>query len=417
MDPPPQGNGKAPGNGNGQQPTDTEQAFAPEPWIWRDPTTLPPRQWLVGTTLLRGYATVLGSMGGVGKTAYAIAAALAVITGRRDILGQHVFKTGPAWLITLEDDREELERRIHAALIAHEIRPENIQGRLFVNDATRRPLLLAKANALGAFEVCGDAERISAGIQRNGIMLTVIDPLVKSHRVNENNNEHMDGLITLGNDIARDTHSSLLFPCHFRKGGGEYGARDAIRGGGALVDGSRANRTLTQMNPEDAKKEFNIPPEDAFRYIRVNDPKANMAPRQVATWFQLVPVPLGNTEVDPTYPAGDNVQAAMPWQPPSAFDGIDVIILRRIFDRLRAGPEPGWFYSPDARAKYRARDVIAEETGKNTNQAAAVLKAWITNGVLSCEEYRTPSYNDSSRVVLNEAKIAEILAPSRAFDD
>jgi hypothetical protein len=47
--------------------------FAPIPWVYRDPTTIPPREWLLGTTLLRSYATVLGSTGGVGKTAYAIA--------------------------------------------------------------------------------------------------------------------------------------------------------------------------------------------------------------------------------------------------------------------------------------------------------------------------------------------------------
>jgi hypothetical protein len=28
--------------------------FAPEPWVWRDPTKIPPRQWLLGTTFLRG---------------------------------------------------------------------------------------------------------------------------------------------------------------------------------------------------------------------------------------------------------------------------------------------------------------------------------------------------------------------------
>ena len=85
---------------------ETSSAFAPIPWVYRDPATIPPREWLLGTTLLRGYATVLGSTGGVGKTAYAIALALAFITGRKDILDQHVFQTGKAWIITLEDDRE-----------------------------------------------------------------------------------------------------------------------------------------------------------------------------------------------------------------------------------------------------------------------------------------------------------------------
>ena len=55
---------------------------------------------------MRGYATLVGSSGGVGKTAFAIALALSFITGRRDILGQHVFQTGNVWFLTLEDDLE-----------------------------------------------------------------------------------------------------------------------------------------------------------------------------------------------------------------------------------------------------------------------------------------------------------------------
>src|SRR5262249_46364958 len=116
-----------------------DKNFEPEPWVYIDPTTMRPRQWLVGTILMRGYATALGSMGGVGKTAYAIALALTYITGRRDTLGLHVFQRGKAWLITLEDDRDELMKRIAAAMIVHGIRPEDIEGNLFVNDATRRP--------------------------------------------------------------------------------------------------------------------------------------------------------------------------------------------------------------------------------------------------------------------------------------
>jgi RecA-family ATPase len=281
---------------------DIEVDLAPEAWAYRDPATIAPRQWLLGTTLLRGYATVLGSMGGVGKTAYAIACALAVITGRDDVTGLQVFKTGSAWLLTLEDDREELERRLAAAMIAHNLRPDELEGRLFVNDAAHRPLLLAKTDENGDLEVCADADLIANGIRANDVALTVIDPLVKSHQAIENSNQHMDGLIGLTNEIARVTRSSILLPCHFRKGGGENGARDAIRGGGALVDGARINRTLVQMSATDADA-LGIPPEDAFRYIRINDAKANMAPRQAAKWFQLVSIPLGNAGIDPAYPA------------------------------------------------------------------------------------------------------------------
>lgn len=152
IDEPPRDEGREQQKVNGRNHAADAAGFVPKPWIYRDPTIIQPRRWLLGTTLLRGYATVLGSMGGVGKTALAICFTLGVVTGRDDIAGQHVFQRGNAWLITLEDDREELERRIAAAMIAHAIRPEEVEGRLFVNDsASDRPLLLARADENGSF--------------------------------------------------------------------------------------------------------------------------------------------------------------------------------------------------------------------------------------------------------------------------
>jgi hypothetical protein len=399
---------------NGADESAQDSDFSPEPWVWCDPTTIPPRPWLLGTTLMCGYSTVLGSMGGIGKTAYAIACALAVITGRHDILGQHVFKTGNAWLTTLEDDRLELERRVAAAMIAHRIDRKQVEGRLFINDTRRRPLLLAKANEHGAFEICADAKRIAEGIRRNNILFTTIDPLVKSHRAIENSNEHMDGLIALGNDIASDTRSSILVACHFRKGGGEDGARDAIRGGGALIDGARLSRTLVRMSGDEAKA-FNISPDEAFRYVRINDPKQNMAPPQKAEWIELASVPLGNTAVDPAYPSGDNVQAAKPWKLPSPFAELDLSTLHGIFARLRSAPEPGWFYSLDPRARFKATNVLVELAGKSKEQAKIILKAWETSKVVSEAPYTTPSNNTAKRIVLDDALIEQMLAPLRGL--
>ena len=126
--------------------------LVPKLWRYRDPATIPPREWLVGNVLIRGYATVLGSTGGVGKTALAIAMALAFITRRRDILDLHVFQTGNAWINVLEDDLDELDRRIHAAMLLHEISRKDIEGRLFINTGDERPVLLARANEAGVFE-------------------------------------------------------------------------------------------------------------------------------------------------------------------------------------------------------------------------------------------------------------------------
>ena len=237
---------------------------------------------------------------------------------------------------------------------------------------------------------------------------------MKSHALAENSNEHMDKLIGTANDVARDTRTSVLLAAHFRKGG-EDGARDAIRGGSALIDGARLVRTLVPMAPAEAGA-FKIAPDATFRYVRVNDAKANLAPKERATWIELASVPLGNREVNATYPAGDNVQAARAWNPPVAFDGIDLPTLERIFSRLQGAPAPGWFYSPEPRAKFWAGTVVIEEASKTREQAKSVLKAWLANGVFSKADYETPTRNDGIKIEVNDAKVAEMLAPIRSFD-
>jgi hypothetical protein len=391
------------------------QDLTPKPWTYCDPTQIRPREWLLGTTLLRGYATVLASMGGVGKTAHAIAMALAFITGRRDILDQHVFKIGKVWFLTLEDDREELGRRIAAAMIAHAIQAEQVEGRLFINAASERPLLLARADAAGSFVVCEDVGLLVDGINSLGIGLVIIDPLIKSHAVVENSNEHMDRLIGTANTIAAQTRSAVLLAAHFRKGSGEEGAREAIRGGSALIDGARIVRTLTPMTPKEAES-LKIAPEEAFRHIRVQDAKANLAPTDHAAWFRLESVALGNSNVDAAYPAGDHVQAARAWKPPTAFDGMDQSAIERIVNRLRREPEAGWFYSPEPRAKFWAGTVIVEEACKSKEQAGRALQLWLKNGVLSAVACKTPSRNVGTRVVVNDEQVAEILGELRSFD-
>jgi RecA-family ATPase len=229
----------------GAEPQPAPPPFKLEPWQYNDPTLMEPRHWLLGTLLLRGEMTTLGSTGGTGKTAIAIACALACITGRKDIVGLRVFQPVKVAFLTLEDDRKELARRIAAAMDAHGVRREDVEGALFVYSARERPFLLAYVDESGEFQRADDADALAAEIVANEIGLVIIDPLIKSHHAIENSNDHMDKLASLIIDIATRTDAAILVPCHNRKGG-ETG-RDAIRGGSALVDAARINRGAAGM--------------------------------------------------------------------------------------------------------------------------------------------------------------------------
>ncbi len=376
-------------------------------WRWVDPTLLPPRPWLLGTVLLRGHTTLLGSPGGTGKTAWAIAAAMAVITGRRDILGLHSFVQGNVWFVTLEDDKAELQRRIAAVMLAHGILPGDIAGRLFLTDGVLKLVEYSHSGRTAQFtpsvEDCKDF------IRDNNILLTIIDPLVKAHSVDGSSNDAMDVLISASNDIGRDTQCSMLVPCHFRKGGDlDTDGRDLFRGATSLVDGARVARGMQQMTDVEAKS-FGMDEDRRTAFVRMVDIKSNMAPKAEATdWYELLPVALGNTAVDPAYPFGDSVQAIKRWNPPELFGDMDHPTLSRIFARL--GDATQTFHELPGGGRNWAGTVITAEAGKSRDQATSILKLWIDTGTLVRTTYETTQRKERIKLLLDPTKAAAILA-------
>src|SRR5208283_5614809 len=78
------------------------QPLTAEPAALPEPATIPPREWLYGTRLIRRFVSVLAAPGGVGKSALALGIAAALATGR-PILGERVHHSVPVWLLNLED--------------------------------------------------------------------------------------------------------------------------------------------------------------------------------------------------------------------------------------------------------------------------------------------------------------------------
>ncbi len=96
-----------------------------------DDDAIPPREWLLGTTFCRDLLSSLQGAGATGKTALVIAQALAMATAH-EITGEHVFQRCRVLMITLEDDRNELRRRVKAARLYHGIDRAELRGWLFL---------------------------------------------------------------------------------------------------------------------------------------------------------------------------------------------------------------------------------------------------------------------------------------------
>ena len=350
------------------------------------PATIPPREWLYGSRLIRRFVSVLAAPGGVGKSALALGQALALATGR-PFLGERVHHSAPAWVFNLEDPLDEMHRRLAALMMLHGIADAEVSGRLFLNTGRLRRLVMAEPDGDGGIALPDRAPMIAAA-RAGGIGLIVVDPFVKSHRLDENSNVHMDAAATAWAEVADQAACAVLLVHHVRKGAAE--SVDATRGAKALTDAARSASLLAAMTAEEAAA-LGVPERERWRHVRLDDAKANLAPRaETAKWYRLESVSLGNGSV--LYPLGDAVGAIAPWTPPSPFRDLSPADCNRALDAIGQGHEGHAFtrHRTGRAAGRWAGGVLEQLFGFAPDEAARVLAIWLKTGLLVEEEYRHP---------------------------
>ena len=177
----------------------------------------PPRGWLLGNTFCRRFLSSLIGDGGVGKTAVRYAQALALATGR-DLTGEHVFQRARVLIISLEDDADELRRRILAARLHFNIPASDLDGWLFLSSPGAAAGKLMTTDQKGRAVLGQLAIHLETGIVANKIDLVRLDPFVKSHSVDENLNSLIDDVAQVLSDLAAKYDIAIDLPHHISKG-------------------------------------------------------------------------------------------------------------------------------------------------------------------------------------------------------
>ncbi len=362
---------------------------APTLDIWdagQDDYVIPPREWLLGNSFCKGFLSSLIADGAVGKTALRIAQILS-LSVNRSLTGEHVFRRCRVLIVSLEDDRNELRRRVYAAMLKHGIKPDEVKGWLFL--AAPKGLKLAKMNR-DAPQVDALEKLLREAIAKFGIDLVCLDPFIKTHSVGENDNNAVDFVCGLLATIALDLNCAIDFPHHTNKGLATPGDANRGRGASSAKDAARLVYTLTPMTPDEAEQ-FGIGEAERRSLIRLDPGKVNIAtPASEAHWFRLVGQPLGNST--PEYPKGDDVQTVEPWTPPDTWAGLDSPLLNRILDTIDAGLPNGQRYSAAGSAGKRAAWLAVQKHSPTTTEPAsrAIIRTWIKRGTLFTDDYRDP---------------------------
>jgi hypothetical protein len=351
-----------------------------------DDYVIPPRGWLLGATFCRRFLSSLIADGGVGKTAVRIAQLISLAIGR-SLTGEHVFLRCKVLIVSLEDDRDELRRRVYAVMRHHGVSAVDVRGWLFLS----APKGLRLAEMVDGAPAAG----VLARLLRQSIIdlrldIISLDPFIKTHSLEENNNGAIDYVCTLLAKIAIEHDCAIDLPHHTKKGAGAAGDADRGRGASSMKDSARLVYTLNQMTTDEATQ-FGVNEADRKALIRVDSGKVNIAPPgRETTWFRLVGVPLDNG--GGIYPMGDNVQTVERWIAQGTWAGLEVATLNHILDAIDAGLPNGSRYSSAPKAGNRAAWKVVEHQcpGKNEKQARDMIQIWVKNGTLYAEDYEDP---------------------------
>jgi hypothetical protein len=355
------------------------------PYEGRDFAAIPRRRWLHAGHYIRQEVVMTCAPGGYGKTSLIICNALEMTTGR-GLIGPAP-PAGPLRVAywNAEDPDEEIERRIAAGCLRHDIDQTFLRGKLFLGSRLTGKRRIASLNRDSNVEfdsaMLGEIEQLIGELK---IDCVIFDPLIAFHRIPEGDNTLMEQVIKDGfGELALRADICIELSQHTRKSTqGRQGdlTADDSRGAGAIVNAARSVRILNRMTAEEAELP-KIATEERRHYLRVARDKTNLAPPGKAMWVHLVSISLPNgDELQP----GDQVQAVETWNYPQPFDGVTADDMRWVREEVcrrdyrNDARSPDWIGYPLA----RRLELDPEGDRKKLN---AILRGWIANGVLAIE--------------------------------
>lgn len=373
-----------------QEPTGSpaadERPFAVPKIGFRNFLAIPRREWLYGHSYIREFLTLTVAPGGVGKSALTLVEAVAMASGR-NLLGDEPKGRLNVLVYNLEDPLDEMERRLDAVLVAHNIAQSEIADTLGIMSGRDQELILADYAADGKTPQPTQAYHdLKAAIIKEQYDVVILDPLVNTSWLNENDNKEMNSLVKLLTKMASETKCAIHLVHHTRKmASGEShsaGNADAARGASSILGAVRAARTLTKMTEDEAEK-LGLPRDEHGWYARVDNAKANMsAPISGATWFKHETVTISN---------GEEVGTLKRWTPPSLFDCMNTVQMQTILDTIKEGPEPGERYMAKNHSQSTdwAGKIITKITGCNDKQAQAIINKWLKEDLIREQNYQS----------------------------
>jgi hypothetical protein len=254
--------------------------------------------WIYGNHYMRRTVSGTVAPGGTGKSSLSVGEAIVMAYALRNILGEGATERLRVWYHSGEEPMEILRLRIAAFCLHHGISESEIFPEWLVL-TTKKEFPFRVAEGYSEIRVNDPLlARMAQQIKERGIVVAIFDPLVKMHRISEQDPGKMDQVASAFQELAEECNIGIDLVHHTRKkpagnGDSDYTADD-VRGAGALKDALRSVRILNQLTD---KELATIPEHERKRYFRVSLVKANYSLIDRDTTYQLVTAQIPNEQL------------------------------------------------------------------------------------------------------------------------
>lgn len=274
-----------------------------------DAKCIPVRDWLVEPRMPIGDVTLCVGEPGISKSTIALRDALAVVTGREDLLrGRHLsgqpiaaerlHRGGSVIVYNAEDRLDEMERRLAVAQRYYGVTAEDMKHPIILWSGVEHGALkiMHRCARWGALERAPGADRLEDAIRVHRPVLVVLDTLVSlSTGAEENDNSDQEVILHEITQLAARHKVNITVLHHTSKTGrNAAGDMGAARGAFAIVGKVRSAYTLVRVTGDGPdEKAWGVTEDD--RFIRLDYAKVShsSAPTDPIV-FRRVSAPVGN---------------------------------------------------------------------------------------------------------------------------
>lgn len=255
-----------------------------------DPVSIPARPWMVDRMLMLHELTLLLAPGSAGKSSLSLAVVAHLAVGK-DFGPYKTHTKCKSIVYNGEDSVAEQSRRLLAVCLAYGFDYNEVKKNVMLLSADDIDLRLV--TAAGRVPVVNEAmvQQLIDIAKDNDVGLTVYDPLVDIHEVDEGDNPQMNTVMKVMKRVAREANVASLICHHTSKGSGSrqedrVGNMDIARGASGIVYKARISFTLLNASQQDAE-DYGMQDGERSLWVRLDDAKMNLAlASDQAVWFK-----------------------------------------------------------------------------------------------------------------------------------